>query len=60
MPSSFSPSRLLRSLTSRTSRAQASAQPDSPANTEESGTRQSQNNKFALPAIPGARPRHRL
>lgn len=60
MPSSFSPSRLLRSLTARTNRAQASAQPDSPANTEESGTRQSQNNKFALPAIPGARPRHRL
>lgn len=54
MSSSFSPSRLLRAVSSRRRRTQASAPVEPRTSAKE------QNSKFALQAIPGARPRHRL
>lgn len=54
MSSSFSPSRILRSLSSRRRRTQASAPVEPRTSAKE------QNSKFTLQAIPGARPRHRL
>lgn len=55
MASSFSPQHLLRSLTSRTQPKPAPSKAD-----RDSRERTAESPRFSVPAIPGARPRHRF